>query len=190
MAVNSPQPTLLCVIIFCVFLSILYDQDVPFLDFVVLFVFVVVVAVVAAFIVIMNHLLGIYWSVLIPLGTIICLTARGAGVVGVSRLRLLPLILWSFRRAHSCGESPIWKVLVCRNPSGHHYLPFQREEKALVECTLQSFPSVTLPSFSLSPLSRSYLSGIVIWDNMGRSQSLLALSYAYPQEDREWFELS
>ena len=36
MAVNSPQPTLLCVIIMCVFLSSLYYQYVPFLDFFIL----------------------------------------------------------------------------------------------------------------------------------------------------------
>ena len=35
-AVNSPQPTLLCVITSCVCLSRIYEQDVPFLNFVVL----------------------------------------------------------------------------------------------------------------------------------------------------------
>ena len=79
MAVNSPQPTLLCVIILCVCLSSLYDQDVPFLNFAVLFVIVVVAVIVVG-----NHLFGIDWSVAIPLGTIICLPGRGAGVVGVS----------------------------------------------------------------------------------------------------------
>ena len=43
MAVNSPQPTILCVITLCVCLYILYNQDVPFLKFVVLSVVVVVV---------------------------------------------------------------------------------------------------------------------------------------------------
>ena len=42
MAVNSLQPTLLCVITFCVSLSSLYDQDIPFVEFVVLSVVVVV----------------------------------------------------------------------------------------------------------------------------------------------------
>ena len=42
MAVNSPQPTLLCVITLCVCLSRLYDQDFPFLDFFVLSVVVVI----------------------------------------------------------------------------------------------------------------------------------------------------
>ena len=42
MAVNSPQPTLLCIIVLFVRLSRLYDQDVPFLDFVVLSVVVFV----------------------------------------------------------------------------------------------------------------------------------------------------
>ena len=36
MAVNSPQPTLYCVITVCACLFRLYDQDFPFLDFVVL----------------------------------------------------------------------------------------------------------------------------------------------------------
>ena len=43
MAVNSPQPTLLCVITLFIRLSSLYDQDVLFLDFVVLSVVVFVV---------------------------------------------------------------------------------------------------------------------------------------------------
>ena len=82
MAVNSPQPTLLCVITLCVCLSSLYDQNFPSLDFVILFVVVVAVIVVA------NHLLGMDWSVLIHMGTIICLLTRGAGVGGVSFVRL------------------------------------------------------------------------------------------------------
>ena len=65
MDVNSPQPTILCVVKFCVFLSILYDQDSPFLEFVVLLVVVVVSVIVVG-----NQLLGMDWSVLIPLGTI------------------------------------------------------------------------------------------------------------------------
>ena len=51
MSVNSLQPTILCVITLCVYLSSLYGQDVPFLDFFVLFVVVVV-----AVIVVRNHL--------------------------------------------------------------------------------------------------------------------------------------
>ena len=43
MAVNSPQPTLLCVIILFVRLSSLDDQDVPFLDFFVLSIVIFVV---------------------------------------------------------------------------------------------------------------------------------------------------
>ena len=43
MAVNLPQTTLLCVITLCVWLFSLYDQDLPFLDFVVLSVVVFVV---------------------------------------------------------------------------------------------------------------------------------------------------
>ena len=43
MAVNSPQPTLLCVITLFVCLSCLYEQDSPFLNFVTLFVVVFVV---------------------------------------------------------------------------------------------------------------------------------------------------
>ena len=42
MAVNSLQPTLLCVIKLCVCLYSLYDQDIPFLEFFVLSVIVVV----------------------------------------------------------------------------------------------------------------------------------------------------
>ena len=117
MAVNSPEPTLLCVIALCVCLSSLYYQYVPFLDFVVLFVIAVV-----AVIVVWNYLLGMDWSVVIPLGTIIFLSARGADVDGVSFVRLSPLIHHYCCRAHSRRELPIWKGLVCRNPSGHHYL--------------------------------------------------------------------
>ena len=43
MVVNSPQPTVLCVFKLFVFLSRLNDQDVPFSDFVVLSIFVLVV---------------------------------------------------------------------------------------------------------------------------------------------------
>ena len=102
MAVNSPQPTILCVITLCVFLSSLYDQYVPFLDFFVLFV-----VIVATVIVVGNHLLVMYWSFVIHLGTIICLPDRVAVVGGVSFVRLSPLILRHFRRAHSRGELPI-----------------------------------------------------------------------------------
>ena len=79
MAVNSPQPTLSCVISLCVCLYSLYDQDVSFIDFFVLFVVVVV-----AVIVVDNHLLGMDWSVVIPLGTLVYLPTRGAGVGGLS----------------------------------------------------------------------------------------------------------
>ena len=78
MAAKSPQPTILCVITLCVCLSSLYYQDVPFLDFVVLFVIVVVAVIVVG-----SQIWGMDWSVVIPLGTIICLLARGAGVGGV-----------------------------------------------------------------------------------------------------------
>ena len=122
MYVISPEPNILCVITLCVCLCILYNQDVPFLEFFVLFVVVVVVVVVAA-IVIKNHLLGMDWLVAIPLGTIICLPERGEGVGGVSFVRLSPLICCHFCHAHSRGELLIWKGLVCRNPSGHYYLP-------------------------------------------------------------------
>ena len=44
MAVNSPEPTLFCVITLFVWLSSLYDQDVPSLEFFVYFVVVVIVA--------------------------------------------------------------------------------------------------------------------------------------------------
>ena len=43
MAVNSTQPTILCVIKCFVCLSSLYDKEVPFLEFVALFVVVFVV---------------------------------------------------------------------------------------------------------------------------------------------------
>ena len=81
MDVKSPQPTLLCVITLYVCLSSLNDQDVPFLEFVVLFAASVVVVVV---IVVGNQLLGMGWSVILPLETIICLLDRGSGVGGVS----------------------------------------------------------------------------------------------------------
>ena len=120
MAINSLQSTLSCVIKLCVF-TILYDQYTPFLDFFVLFV----VVVVATVIVVGNNLLVIYWSVILPLGTIICLPEIEAGVYGVSVVWLSPLIFRHFHchRAHSRGELPIWKGLVFHNPSGPHYLP-------------------------------------------------------------------
>ena len=43
MVVNSPQPTVLCAITLFVLLSSLDDQDVPFLDFFVLSIVVLVV---------------------------------------------------------------------------------------------------------------------------------------------------
>ena len=79
MVVKSPEPTLFCVITLCVWLSDLYDQDVPSLEF---FVFSVVVA----FIVLGDLLLGRDGWVVIPLGNIICLNGersrRGWGVLG------------------------------------------------------------------------------------------------------------
>ena len=74
MAVNSPEPTLFCVIMLCVWLSILFDQDVPSLDFVVFFVFVVV-----DFIVVGNLLSGREGYVVIYWVTIICLTDGRSG---------------------------------------------------------------------------------------------------------------
>ena len=50
------QLTILCVIALCVCLSIFYNQDVLFLDFVILFVVIIV-----AVIVVRNHLLGMDW---------------------------------------------------------------------------------------------------------------------------------
>ena len=187
MTVNSPQPNMWCVITLCVCLSILYDQYFPFLDFVVLFVVVIV-----AFIVFGNHLLVMDWSVVIPLGTTICLPYRGAGVVGVSFVRILPLTIFYLRRAHSHGELHIWKGLICRNLSGYHYLPLRREEQVLVECNFQSVLCVTFTSFSSSPLSSlcSYLSGISIQESMGRLQSLWEISSASWRKERSWVELS
>ena len=75
MAVNSPEPTLFCVITVCVWLSSLYDKYVPSLDFFVFFLSVVAVSV----IVIGNLLLGRNGLVLIPLGTIICLASGRSG---------------------------------------------------------------------------------------------------------------
>ena len=60
------------------------------------------------------------------MGTIICLPERGAGVGGVSFVRLLSPIFRHLRCAHSGGKSLIWKGLVCCSPSGHHYLPSGR----------------------------------------------------------------
>ena len=91
MAVNSPEPTLLCVIMFCICLYSLYNQDASFRDFFVLFVIVVVAVIVVG-----NHLLGMDWLVVIPLGTIIYLQAGGAGVGGVSFVRLLLLFVVIF----------------------------------------------------------------------------------------------
>ena len=78
MVVNSLQPTILCVITFYVFLSSLYDQYVPVLDSVVLFVVIVVVIIFVR-----HHLLGMDWSVVMSMDTIICFQVRGAGMGGV-----------------------------------------------------------------------------------------------------------
>ena len=42
---------------------------------------------------------------------------------GVSFVRLSPLIFRHGRHIHSHQESPIWKGLVCRNPSENYHLP-------------------------------------------------------------------
>ena len=42
---------------------------------------------------------------------------------GVSFVKLSPIISCHWRRAYSHVSLPIWKRLVCRNPTGHHYLP-------------------------------------------------------------------
>ena len=118
MAVNSPEPTILCFIMLCVCLSSLYDQYFPFLLFFVLFV--IILAVVIA---IRNHLLGMYWLVVIPLVTIISLPVGESGVGGVSFVQLSPLIRRHNRLVRSRQESPIWKGLVCCNNSGHYRLP-------------------------------------------------------------------
>ena len=97
MALNSLQPTLLCVIILCVFLSSLYNQDVPFLDFVVLFV------VVAALIVIGSHLLGMNWLAVISMRTIICILERGASVGGVSFVQISTLMIRHCCCTHNHG---------------------------------------------------------------------------------------
>ena len=117
MAVNSPQPTILCVLTLCVCVPCLYDQYVPFLHDIYLYV-----AIVIAVKVVGNHVLGMNWSVVFPQGTIICLPARGVCVGGVSVFRLSPLIRRCRRHAHNFGESPIWKGLVFHNPYGHNYL--------------------------------------------------------------------
>ena len=121
MGVNSPQPTLFFVITLCVFLYRVYNQDVLLLDFVVLLIVVVFVVIVLG-----SHLLGMDWSVVLPLGAIICLPERGASVGGVSSVQLSLLILLHPRCDHSRGESPILKVWVCRKPFGRHYLRFRQ----------------------------------------------------------------
>ena len=65
--------------IVCYYIA-LYDQDASLLDFFAVFVVVVVTVIVFG-----NHLLGMDWLVVIPLGTIICLQARELGVDGVCR---------------------------------------------------------------------------------------------------------
>ena len=102
----------------CVCLSSLYDQDVLFLAFVVLSVVGVVVSV----IVVSNQLLGMDWSVVTSLGTIIWLSERGLDVGGLSFMWLSPLIRHHHCCAHSRGELSIWKGLVFLIPSGHHCL--------------------------------------------------------------------
>ena len=100
-------------------LFILYDQDDPFLDLFFLFVVIVVVA----FIVFRNHLLGMDWLVVIPLGTITCLPEGGEGVDVVSFVKFSPLIRCHCCWARSSQELPIWEILVCRNPCGHYHMP-------------------------------------------------------------------
>ena len=99
MATNSLHPTILCVITLCVFLSSIYNQDAPFLGIVELFVVVVV-----AVIVLRNHLLGMDWSVVMPMAIKICLLARGASVGGVFFVQLSLLILRDCHRSHSSGQ--------------------------------------------------------------------------------------
>ena len=121
MDANLPHSTILRVITLCVCLCSFYGQDGPFLEFFVLFIVVVVVVIVVS-----SHLLGMDWSVVMSLGTIICLPERGAGVGGLSFVQLSPLILCHRRRDHSRGELPICKRLVCPNTYGHHYLTFRQ----------------------------------------------------------------
>ena len=89
-AINSPEPTLFCVITLFVWLSSLYDQDVPTLEF-----FVFVIVVIAAFIVVANRFSVRDGLVLIPLGTIICLaggtSGRGWSVLGATFYYFLSL---------------------------------------------------------------------------------------------------
>ena len=66
------KPTLLCVVTLCFWLSSLYNQGSPFLEFVVLFIVVVVTVIVVR-----NYILGMDCLVLIPLGTIIYLLLSG-----------------------------------------------------------------------------------------------------------------
>ena len=97
MDVKSPEPTLLCVITMCVWLSILYDQDVPSLDFFVFFVVVVV-----AFIVVGDLLSGRDGCVVIPMGTIIYLAGGSSGCVWSVLGANFCLFRHHRLRGHSC----------------------------------------------------------------------------------------
>ena len=82
MAIKLPEPTLFCVITIFVWLSSLYDQDIPSL-----YLFIFLVAVVVACIVIGHLLSGRDGLVSIPLVNTILSSdslARGSGLGGVS----------------------------------------------------------------------------------------------------------
>ena len=93
MDVNSPEPTLVCVITLCVWLSSLYHQYFPSVNFVVVVVFFVV------FIVIGNCLSGRGGLVLIPPSNIIFLVSGRNGcwwiVLGATFSFVLLLFFWS-----------------------------------------------------------------------------------------------
>ena len=145
MYVNSPEPTILCVITFCVWLSIHYDQDVPSLECVVFF-FVVAVALIVAG----NWLLGRDAWVVITLGTFICLPAGGVGVGGVSFAWFYCPIFRCPCCAHSTWESPFGKVWVGCNLSRHYHLP-----PSGISGRVCSVLCVTFSYFSLLSLLRS-----------------------------------
>ena len=72
MAVNSPEPNLFSVILWLIWLTTLFNEDVDYLQF---SIFVVVVVVVA-FIVVWNRQSGTNRYVVIPLGDLVCLDGK------------------------------------------------------------------------------------------------------------------
>ena len=92
----------------------------PLRDFILFFVFVDVALEVFG-----NRLSVRDGWVVNPLGTIICVSAGGAGVGGLSFARLSCLFRRRRHSVHSRLEAHFWKILVCHKPYETYHLPFR-----------------------------------------------------------------